>query len=218
MAPVTISAVGSGYSTDPTITGTATTVADDPVTDGDLLVLLVHIVNSSDTVNSVTGGGVSSWSLDTQFGDTFPSSTVHDTEIWQGEVTSTGTSLITVNFSSSLTANNLDLYVQEFTTGGGAGTTWTKDGNGAGQANNSASFDVDYPSLTPTGSHELYFGYGWVPGTATGGVSPGSATFVVTADSNLICYDPDVSATEAPVGAEDTDSYSASIGVLIEAS
>jgi hypothetical protein len=207
--------VGSQYNTDPTLTGTAITLADSPATDGDLLVLLVHIVNSTDTVSTVTGGGVTSWTLDQRYADTFPPSTHHDTEIWQGKVTSTGAHSIAITFSGSLTDNPLELYAQEFTAG--ASTTWTED-TGAGLANAGPSLDFAFPSLTPVGSHELYFGYAWVPGTATGGVSPLTATFVVTAATNLIFFDPNVSAPEAPVGAEDSDSFSASIGVLIQAS
>jgi sugar (pentulose or hexulose) kinase len=161
--------VGSIANTSPVLTGTSTTLSDDPETVGDVLVLLVHIVNSTATVSTVLGGGASGWAVDQQFSDFF-GATQHDTEIWQGEVSSTGPSAITVRFSPSLAGTNVDVVAQEFTAGLGSATTWSQDG-GAGQSNLSSSA-VDYPSLTPSGSGELYFGYAWVPGTASAGSTP----------------------------------------------
>ncbi len=178
--------------------------------------LLVHIVDSSATVSSVAGGGASGWTMDQQSGDFF-GPTQHDTEIWHGKVSSTGASDITVGFSSSLGAStNVDVFAQEFTAGLGSGTTWTYD-TGGHLDNTTASTEVDYPSLAPATSGELYFGYAWVPGTASAGVTPG-VTYDVTTDSNLVCFDPNVSAALAPVGAQDSSTNSASIAVLIKAS
>jgi hypothetical protein len=206
--------VGSIANTSPVLTGTSTTLSDDPETVGDVLVLLVHIVNSTATVSTVLGGGASGWAVDQQFSDFF-GATQHDTEIWQGEVSSTGPSAITVRFSPSLAGTNVDVVAQEFTAGLGSATTWSQDG-GAGQSNLSSSA-VDYPSLTPSGSGELYFGYAWVPGTASAGSTPG-VTYDVTFDGNLICFDPSVSAELTPAGLQDADVESASIAVLIKAS
>jgi hypothetical protein len=184
---------------------------------GDILLFLVHIVDSSATVSSVSAGGASGWAVDQQYGGLF-GATQHDTEIWHGKVSSTGSANITVDFSSSLTAagTNVDVVAQEFTAGLGSATTWSKDG-GAAQSNTSNFLEVDYPPLTPSAPGELYFGYAWVPGTASAGSTPG-VTYEATTDGNLICFDPDVSAELTPVGSQDSDVESASIAVLIQAS
>jgi hypothetical protein len=61
----------------------------------------------------------------------------------------------------------------------------------------------------------LYFGYAWVPGASAPGSTSG-VTYDVTADDNLIAFDPTVSAALAPVGSQPISNPSGSIGVLIE--
>jgi len=196
-------------------TGSSTTLTVDAQNAGDILVLLVHVVDSTDTVSSVSGGGASVWALDQQDSDAF-GTTHHDTEIWQGEVSAPGTSDITVGFSSPLTGLNIDVFAQEFTAGLGSATTWSKD-VGADQSNAAASTEVDYPPLTPSATGELYFGYAWVPGNAIAGSTPG-VNYDFTYDGNMICFDPAVSSELAPVASQDAAAESATIAVLIRAS
>ncbi len=213
--PPTITAVGSLFIS-PQGNGIAT-LSVDPQAAGDALVLLVHIVDSGATVSSVSGGGSSGWTLCHQYTDN-PSwdPLQHDTEIWVGKVSSTGTSTIAVNYSGTVTTD-VDLDAQEFTAGLGTATTWTPD-TGSGQ-DNAASVAVPYPPdppLTPSSSGELYFGYAWVPETAAPGSTPG-VTYFVTNDGNLVCYDPDVSAALSPLGSQSLNP-SASMAVFIKAS
>ena len=54
----------------------------------------------------------------------------------------------------------------------GASTVWTLDKSGT--SNGASSTTVPYPSLTPSGSGELYFGYAEVANNASAGSTPGS--------------------------------------------
>jgi hypothetical protein len=194
-----------------------TTLSVDPHIAGDALVVLVHIVASNAKVSSISGGGSSGWARYEQYLDTPSwSGQPHDTEIWVGKVGSTGSSTIRVSYSQSVKSTNIDLDAQEFDAGLGTATTWSPD-TGSGQDNDASSTDVPYPALTPSASGELYFGYAWVPGTSAPGSTPG-VTYDVTADGNLICFDPDVSTELAPVGSQTAWAPSASIAVLIRAS
>jgi hypothetical protein len=181
--------------------------------------MLIHIVASNATVSSVSGGKASGWARYQQYLDTPSwSGQPHDTEIWVGKVNATGKSTIMVSYSAPVTSANIDLDAQEFTTPPPLlGTTaWSFD-TGAGQDNAQSSTAVAYPALKPSASGELYFGYAWVPGTSAPGPTPG-VTYDVTADGNLICFDPDVSATLSPFGSQTAWAPSASIAVLIQAS
>jgi hypothetical protein len=184
---------------------------------GDAEVALIHIVGSNATVLSLSGGGASGWTRFQQYLDTPSwSGLPHDTEIWVGTITSTGSSTFTVSYSQSVSAANIDLAAQEFTAGLGTNTHWSRD-TGAGQDNLGSSFSVAFPSLHPSAPRELYFGYAWVPATASTGSTSGF-TYGVTADSNLIAFDPNVSATVSPVGSQTESNPSASFAVLIAAS
>ena len=80
-----------------------------------------------------------------------------DEEIWTGKVTSTGSSTITFTWSGTVTGHYEEYGVQEFSAGLGANTAWALDKSGT--VNGASSTTVPFPSLTPSGPGELYFGY-----------------------------------------------------------
>jgi hypothetical protein len=192
-------------------------LSDDPQNVGDALIVVVHIVDSSGTASSISGGGSTDWTRVAMYQDVPSwSGQPHDTEIWLGTVSTIGSSVINVQYSENVASANVDLAAQEFTAGLGSSTTWSKDSS-AGQENTTVSTNVPFPMLTASTASELYFGYAWVPEMAVSGSANG-VTYDVTADNNVVCFDPSVSSTLTPVAAQTVPNPSASMGVLIEAS
>lgn len=91
-----------------------------------------------------------------------------------------------------------ELDALEYTNGTGSSTAWTKDVVGASQ-NDTSSTTVTFPSLTPSGSGELYVGFGRNTNTATGGTTTGF-TFDTSSNGIPYIYDPSVSAVVSPTG------------------
>jgi hypothetical protein len=203
-----IAAVGSFRSTD----GVAlTTLAVSPQTVGDVLVVYAQVGTATPKVSSISGGGVTTWTKGSQFAGTVG----FDTEIWFGKVTSTGASTITFTWSSSIAGHTAEYGAQEFTAGLGASTVWALDKSAT--TNGASSTTVPYPSLTPSGSGELYFGYAGVAQTATGGSTSGF-TYSVTPEVNIAAYDPNVSGTVAPSAVQSPAGTSSSVAILLSAS
>ncbi len=159
----TISAVGSLASN---AGNGVTTLSVDPSHVGDALLAVVKVSSATTTVSSLSGGGATGWSKLESYADGS-----HDNEIRLGTVTTTGSATLTATFSASVSGVDVDFNAQEFTAGLGSGTTWSKD-TGSGQSN-SAGSTFDFPSLTPAGTGELYFGYARGGGTTSGGGTSG---------------------------------------------
>ena len=145
----------------------------------------------------------------------FAGSLAPDEEIWYGKVTSTGSSTVTFTWSGTTTAHVLEYGAQEFSAGLGAATVWATDKTGT--LDGASSTSVPFPSLTPSGSGELYFGYSAVAGTASAGTTSGF-TYGVTAEANAVAYDTNVSGTVAPTATQSPAGTSSSVGVLLSAS
>ena len=179
------------------------TLAVSPQNVGDVLVVFGQRV--SGTLTSVSGGGVTTWAKGVQFAGSVGA----DEEIWYGKVTSTGSSTVTFTWSASVTGHTEEYGAQEFTAGLGASTVWALDKTGT--INGASSTSTPFPSLTPSGSGELYFGYS-VPGNvATGGATAGF-TYDVTSEGNLVTFDTNVTGAVAPTGTQSPASTSSSIG------
>jgi hypothetical protein len=207
-ASVLITPVGTFTST----TGTGvTTLAVTPKTLGDVLVVFAMSSTTASTVSSLSGGGVASWTKGVQFAGTGGV----DTEIWFGRVTTTGSSTVTFTWSKSISGDYAEYGAEEFSAGLGASTVWSLDKTGS--ANGASSTSVPFPSLTPSSSGELYFGYAEVANTAAAGSTSGF-TYAVTADGNVVTYDPDVSGAVAPSATQSPAGLSTSVGVLLSAS
>ncbi len=84
-----------------------------------------------------------------------------DNEFWLGTVTTTGSSTITVTYSGSVSSDWIELSAQEYSNGFGASASWTTDTTGVTNTT-SSSTTVALPSLSPSGSGELYVGMAFV--------------------------------------------------------
>ena len=187
----TISALGALKQTG----GTGkTTLAVSPQHVGDALVLAVGVFSSGSTVSSISGGG-SAWqkaSATTAGGG--------DTELWLGAVTATGSSTITVTFSSSVSSKTTELDAQEYQYSSATSTTWALDVAGSASTTGSST-TVTLPPLTPTGTGELYVDYTPVDNQAVAGSTSGF-TYDATSSASLYAFDPTVSATVSPTASQ----------------
>jgi hypothetical protein len=195
----TITAVGPVYQSEK-----AMSLPVSPQAVGDLMVMAVSL--SGATVASVSGGGVSTWQKETAVTG---SQLGNDDEIWWGAVGSTGASTISVTLSG--TAGWHELEAQEYSAG--AGAVWSVDTQGSAS---SATSTVTFPSLSPAGTGELYFGYAGGNGTASVGSTPGF-TYAVTGSDNLLAWDPAVSSTASPTATQSATG-SDSVAALFSAS
>jgi hypothetical protein len=177
---------------------------------GDLLVVSAHSKSPSDNVDSVTGGGVASWTRAVQ--EQAGSGDTTDTEIWYGVITNPGTSTITFNWTSTpvapgdyaefaaqeFTAPNANQYATGVTFGGTPATSFTVDSPGqitaiappgSGTANvvvtngvGSSTQTVPFTYTTPP-----------VPATLLNTVAvqgPGNSTYIYWEMSNAQWYGP----------------------------
>jgi hypothetical protein len=220
-APATITPVGSivQQNNQPSVSTTSMPLT---VTQGDLLALAIEEKYPTSTahpfaVTNISGGNVTTWQKALSF---TPSDGFHGVELWYGTVAASGSSAITVNTSADAlnvgdpnSALSLDL--QEFTASSNPATVWGLD--------TSAHMDIgpttstpDYPSLTPSSTAEVYFGYLAVTGVAAGGTTLG-CVYQDDQRSNQIVYQRSVSTTIQPVATSDSGT-SFSIGMLLTAS
>ncbi len=179
---------------------------------GDALVLSITIDTASVSVNSISGGG-SSW---TKLESATDSNDDREVELWLGTVNSTGSSTIYMNYSGDTNGAYVDLSVQEFSAGLGQNTHWSADKASSASTTSSTS-TISLPSLTPSGSNELYVGYAWLPQYVTTGSTAG-VSYPITAAGNLFAYDGDVSSAIAPTAIQSPDGDYQAVGALITAS
>ena len=217
--PATVTAVGSEVDGTNQPSTAQETLSVSPSAKGDLLTLAIETKfpgTASFTVSGITGGGVATWNKAFAF---LTLDGFHGQELWWGVVTSTGPSTLTVSFTSGSTtgtsesATSVDL--QEFRSSSGASTVWSVDTTGKVD-NGSSSTTLLYPTLTPSSTSELYFGYLAVPGSLSPGSTPG-CVYQQDARGNQIVYDTSVSSTITPRATTSTAETWASIGVLFKA-
>ena len=181
-----------------------TTLAVNPTTAGDILVLATATYGNSDLVTAVSGGGVTTW---TELIYALPSGSGAEgsTSLWWGVITSPGPSTITITTSAPYF--NF-LVCQQFTMGGAG--VWTADGSAA---STSVAFEVSgtMPSVTPsTTGPELYIGALMSSSTGGTGADPdvvyeGTGTVAITGWNYglLFLYNPNAGLplAEAPAWA-----------------
>jgi hypothetical protein len=200
----TISAVGSFVSR----TGQMTTLPVNAQRAGDVLVVFAQRWRGA-SLRSVAGGGVTTWTRAVQFSGSVGA----DEEIWYGTITTTGSSTITFTWSNS--GHTTDYGAQEFSAGLGPSTVWSVDKSAT--LNGASGKNVLFPSLTPTGTGELYFGYTVPNNDAVAGSTPGFA-YAVSPEDNIAAYDTAVSGAVAPTASQSPASTSSSLAVLLTAS
>ncbi len=208
-ASSTISAVGSLANKNGA--GTST-LSVSPQHVGDLVTLAVKIASATVTASGVSGGGVATWS---RAEGPYAGYSGYDLELWSGTVTATGSSTVTVSFSGSVSAVNVGLAAQEFTSSSGSSTTWAVDTGGA--IDNASSTTATFPKLTPSGTGEVYFGYDAIAQTGSAGSTSGF-TYATTADADVVTYDTDVTGAVQPTATQSPAGVSGGVAVLVTAS
>lgn len=205
-----VSAAGISYVTKWQTTGTGnTSVPDSPVTKGDLLVLFSHTTGNA-TVSGISGGGAT-WTKVTTYNAA--SGPQGNAEMWRGVVNTTGAGTVAVTYTGTVTAS--DVAVEEFTMGSNNGT-WAIDTSGTN--NSTSATTIDYPTLTPQNSSELYTGFAWGANTMSAGTTTGF-TYLPDAASKYLAYDPSVTGGTAytPTASQSVAGAYASIAAAIEA-
>jgi len=184
-------------------------LADSPVNIGDVLVLTTEITSSSDSVVSITSGGVTNWHLV----EASPiQSGTKRVEMWMGTVTTIGSGTINVYYGSSPATN--EITATEFTASGvNSNTNWTADTYNL--AYSTATTTITYPALTTQGNSELYVGYGQTAGTGSAGSSTGFS-YIVTANNNVIAYNTNLSSNTAytPTATNTNAAYNSVAAIL----
>jgi hypothetical protein len=193
---MTITAVGS------LATGSGTTLAVAPTAVGDLLVVTVIEAGFGETIS---GGGVTTWTRLTEA----PTGGGIDVELWAGLVTTTGSSTITV------TASAAGISAQQFHHTGAAGwqfdTVATPNSTAVSPGTNTGNF----PTVTPTGSAELWVGAAFcdVGGTVTGSTSGVTYdSWSPTSTTAAFAYNLSATGAQAPNWSVSPPSFS---GVLV---
>jgi hypothetical protein len=160
-----------------------TSLTISPTNVGDLLIFYSHETNNV-SVSSVSGGGVNTWTKITSGANGSNGGSI---EMWRGVVTTTGSSSVSVSYSSNPGTN--EIAIEEFTMHS-ANSTWAIDNSGVNY-NTTTSTTINYPDLTPTNSSELYTGYAWSQYSATAGTTTGY-TYISTTAGHLLAYDASV--------------------------
>jgi hypothetical protein len=192
-------------------TGT-TTLPVSPSAVGDVLILGSNLTSTSLSIASVSGGGVSSW---TRIAGNFVGTT-NTLSIWMGRVTTAGAATITVTGSGSLASTTHRMIAQQFTSAGGAATTWAVAVAGTGR-NNTSSTTVTFPTINPGGTNRAYIGYSQ---TANTGLTTGAtADYTVLLDNgnNPFIYNGTVSGSQSPTALQNSAGVSSTLGVTITA-
>lgn len=192
---------------------TVSSVTDTTQNVGDLIVVTVQIPSGT-AVTGISGGDASNWS---RVGYLAGDGTVNRVEMWEGVVSSVGSSTISLSPSGSF-GNNDEITETEYTAAGvNAGTSWGVDTEATYKSTGSAT--VTFPTLEPQSEGELYEGYAQVQHTpATAGSSAGF-TYQITGQSNVITYDPDVNpiTSFSPTANQSSSGEADTIGAIFTA-
>jgi len=170
--------VGSVGSVGPVTTITAVV----PAAVGDLLVLGIRIGNATATVLSVTGGGVTSWTvIPVRAGSAVSAGLCY------GVVTSSASSSLVITTSATVSTSTSLL---EFSMSGG---TWGPDG-----APGSAVDSGTCPTLTPSGAGEMYIAFIACTTSAIGASSAPAGYVQVGSGYSAMIYDVSVTGAQTP--------------------
>lgn len=177
-----------------------------PTNVGDIMVAFIA-PQKSNTVNSITGGGVSAWSQVT--------STINGTgmAMWRGQVTSTGSQCVALSLTGASGSNDIAIY--EFTTGSTTGS-WVVDTSNT-LYNSTGSTTVTYPNLTPQSTKDLYIGYARGTSTMSAGTTTGFTYPTGGIANDRGAYNTSVSTAIQPTATQSSSGTSTAAGALIAA-
>lgn len=188
---------------------------------GDILLITTHIASATvhiasiATVEGFTSTALTGVTITHLGGGVFGT---HSVDLWLGVVTNANSAEdMQFNFtgSASITSTVNSYTVQGFTAGG-QGTTWAVDAALA-TSTNAASTTITYPTLTPSGAGELYFGYGISGSALTTGQTAGYTAVTDPTPVNAIIYDTGVTGVQSPTSTQTSSATSMGIGVILSA-
>jgi hypothetical protein len=151
-------------------------------------VILLHVTTEGNAPPTGISGGDATWK---QVGNTLSGSvnSGFSAAVYEGTVTAAGTAQATVTTSGTPSAVRIG--GQEYNPGSG------QTGVLVSQANLDVTGTSTGPSITPTGSNELYSFYGFDTGTGSAGSTPGY-TYELDNNGNVYAFDP-ASPAQPPV-------------------
>ena len=173
-----------GTFTSKTGTALAKGLAVTPQTVGDVLVVFAEVETTGPTVSSVSGGGVATW---TKGGAVRRDRRGRRRDLVRQDHHHRIRHRLLHVVELHLPGTRAEYGAQEFSAGLGANTVWALDKSGT--TNGASSTTVPFPSLTPSGTGELYFGYAQVANTAAKGTTSGF-TYAVTTNGNAVDLRP----------------------------
>jgi len=166
-------------------------------------VILLHVTTEGNALPTGISGGGARW---TQVGTTLRGSvnSGYSAAVYEGTVTAAGTAQATITTSGTPSAVRIG--GQEYNPGSG------QTGVLVSQANLDVSGTGTGPSITPTGSNELYSFYGFDTGTGSAGSTPGY-TYELDSNGNVYAFDP-ASPAQPPAFGDSNVAFG--IAVLLE--
>ena len=177
------------------IQATSATFSLTPGGAGDLILLEVTVPPDSAVICSSAASSNATWTLLASLTGVNVQGTA---AVLAGTVTGTGTATVTLTFTGGSPAA-IRAGGQEFSSTAGS---WALDAHGN---EDDASATTDYPTLTPAGAGELYFGYAYNSESSVAGSTSGYV-YESDAHSNGLCYNVScTSSAQTPVwGDSDT--------------
>lgn len=174
---------------------------------GDVIVVTGQVGSTGTHISSLSHSGVTTWTKATSATTTTPfASTV---EIWWGVVTSVATATLTVTLSNA-TGGDCEYAAQVFTPPSGTVST---DVTGT---NTDGTSTVNFPTLAPTNSNELYVAYAFVAGVGVAGSTTGYTYTITAHDKCIICWNGNITASTSPTASETSGSSSFDVAALIQ--
>lgn len=152
------------------------------------------------TIASLSGGGVTTWAR----AGSVNTSNSDSVELWWGVITDSGTAL-TITYNTSPGSKLVDQRQVDFIPPTGGGTIAMQV---AGTSSSASSTSIAFPTLTPAGAGDLYYGDTLLGPVGTSSGSPAGYTFIADASSNVYCYNVNVtSSAQSPIGTQSSGSY-----------
>lgn len=167
---------------------------------------LACMLNSTPTVTTVTGGGVSLWQRAI-------TSTINGvtSEIWWGTCDSTtAPTTITVGWSASITSTIVEYGSQMWKSDRLIPRWWCDNANSHTGA---SSTTLTWPTLTPDGGIEMMFGCSFVGQTGSVGSTSGYA-YSLTSNDNVLLQNPNISAATTPTASQSPSGNWSTVGAL----
>lgn len=193
-----------------------------PTTIGNCMFVVTRVQSQTVGITSMSGGGCAVWDKVGTFSSASGGGTAETIDLWVGVVTATGAATLTLTPSASIAALQTSAIWQQFTVSGvAANTSWVAEL--AATVSNTASTNITYPSLTPTGPNRLYLGFSEPNGTPnTTGATAGYTAQVDTnavANRGQLITNPTLTSgvAAAPVGTQATSATSIACAVLLVA-